>query len=192
MDRLMLIEQVMLKCTQTNQEDPPNKEAYINLDISVSKEELQRGQIQRVLKLFEMAEKKKKRGRSSITLTFDGIDRRGLIQYNSVRDFLRRLFKAKPHALYLLHKDSNLQAILLCLLEIDTGTFGNLFSKWQKGYAEFTFYGADLASHIQLYLENAIRYANRIKVASSSQRDFIVYILDAIDYEILIEDSEVL
>ncbi|QNR70177.1 hypothetical protein IAQ67_15160 [Paenibacillus peoriae] len=189
MNRKEFIEQVISSCTKTRNEiDKSVASEKTKITITVKREELELGQIQRHLNIIERAEKKKAKARSSITLTFEGYNNRSLIQHSEIREYLRRLFKIKPHMFYYLSKESNIQAILLSLLEVDTGTYGKLFADRLKGQAEFTFYGADLNSHIRKHVIPAIRYANKMKESPNAQKDLIVFLLDSIDYERLNEE----
>ncbi|WP_240416696.1 hypothetical protein [Paenibacillus periandrae] len=189
MNRTDLIEQLMKACTNSNNNEMTIIESA-RIKIEVTKDELVQGKIKRHLDLIERAEKKKSKARSTVRLTFQGYDSRALIQHREVRGYLQRLFKIKPHMLYFLDRESNIQSILLCLLETDIGAYGNLFADRQKGHAEFTFYGTDIISHVRKYIEKAVRYASGLKEPASTQKEFITYLLDAIDYERLAEEGE--
>ncbi|MDN4106463.1 hypothetical protein [Paenibacillus polymyxa] len=190
MNREEFIEQIMMSCTKTKKDFVELVDSEkTKISISVKREELELGQIQKHLNIIERAEKKKTKARSSITLMFEGYNNRGLLQHGEIRQYLRRLFKVKPHMFYFLSKESNIQAILLSLLEVDTGTYGKLFADRLKGHAEFTFYGADLNSLIRKHVTPAIRYANKMKEPPCAQKDLIIFLLDSMDYERLNEES---
>ncbi|WP_145950086.1 hypothetical protein [Paenibacillus sp. Y412MC10] len=190
MNREDLIDEIIHTCTKTKAigEAEPVKTAA--LSIVITRDELVKRKIFRHLFEIERAEKKKTKAWHALTLSFEGVDSNRLIEYKEIRAYLKRLFRLKPHLLYFLSPESNLQGILLCLLEIDTGPMGDMFARYQKGRAEFTFYGTDIVAHIRKHIENAVRYANGLKESEAAQRQFIEFILDAIDYERLIEDAE--
>lgn len=155
--------------------------------ISINSEELQKGQIKRQLDLIEKIEKKKRKGRRTILLTFEGFNKTRYIHNQEIKNYLKRLIKIKPHILYYLHKDSNIQSITLALLEIDIGTYGRLFE--QRGRAEFTFYGADIIAHIEKHLRNAAAYSNKLKDSLEDQMNLMEELLDEIDYEQLAQEN---
>lgn len=188
MQRKELIPSIIKECTKERSHYNSNDLAIVPISITITKEELILGSIQKNLHIIERAEKKKIKGKGSIILSFEGLDKRHLFKYPEVCLYLKRLFKNKPHLLYFLHPQSNLQVILLALVEIDVGSHGELIENNRKSMAEFTFYGVDLAVHIKRYIVKAIRYSNLLKESPEAQQSLIISILDYIDYEQLLED----
>ncbi|MFX3643305.1 MAG: hypothetical protein ACE3L7_32435 [Candidatus Pristimantibacillus sp.] len=188
MQRKELISSILMECTKERSNYSSNDMAIVPITITITKEDLISGSLQKNLNIIERAEKRKIKGKGSIILSFEGFDKRHLFKYPAVCRYLKRLFRNKPHLLYLLHPQSNLQVILLTLVEIDVGSRGDLIENNRKSMAEFTFYGIDLAVHIKRYIVKAVRYSNSLKESPEAQQDLIVSILDYIDYEQLLED----
>ncbi|MCW3793903.1 hypothetical protein OM416_20120 [Paenibacillus sp. LS1] len=188
MQRKELISSILMECTKERSNYSSNDMAIVPMTINITKEDLISGSFQKNLNIIERAEKKKIKGKGSIILSFEGLDKRHLFKYPAVCRYLKRLFRNKPHLLYLLHPQCNLQVILLALVEIDVGSRGDLIENNRKSMAEFTFYGIDLAVHIKRYITKAVRYSNGLKESPEAQQDLIGSILDYIDYEQLLED----
>lgn len=188
MQRKELISTILTECAKDRVNYSSNDMAIVPITITIAKEDLISGSFLKYLNIIERAEKKKIRGKGSIILSFEGFDKRHLFKYPVVCRYLKRLFKNKPHLLYFLHPQSNLQVILLSLVDIDVGSRGDLIENNRKSMAEFTFYGIDLAVHTKRYIEKAVRHSNLLKESPEAQQELIVSILDYIDYEQLLED----
>lgn len=188
MQREELIGSILKECTKERKHYQSNDSSIVPIKIKITKEDILSGSIQKYIKLIEMVEKKKIKSKGSIILSFEGVDSRHLFKSPPVCRYLRRLFKIKPHLLYLLHPQSNLQVILLALVEIDIGSSGNLIESNRMSMAEFTFYGIDLSEHMKRYITRAVRFANLNKESPESQKEFITDTLDYVEYEQLLED----
>ena len=185
-NRADLVDQILSTCVKKSFKSEALQGEKTDFSVTVTKEELISGRIQRHLDILGRVEKKRTRARNRVTLKFEGYRSDTLLEHTEIRNFLRRLFKIKPHAFYFLSKDSNLQAILLSLLQVDTGRYGNLFADKHR-VDEFTFYAADITDHIRKQVEKTIRYANALKDPVSAQTALIEYLLDAFNFEHLTE-----
>ncbi|ADU32502.1 hypothetical protein [Evansella cellulosilytica] len=94
-----------------------NLEGYANISLKVSRENVERGRIQKHLNFVNQLEKNKDIRNNSLMIFFDGYenDAREIIEIPEVRKWVSRLFKKKPHIFYYLSDNETISIFLLCI-----------------------------------------------------------------------------
>jgi hypothetical protein len=92
------------------------------LVMTVSKKDVNQGNIADQLKLLNQVEKFKKKFANNVVLFFEGYeeDKRGLYQIPKIRKWIKKLFKQKPHLFYYLCDfTASIAICYLCLIKTE-------------------------------------------------------------------------
>jgi hypothetical protein len=142
-------------------------------NIMVSREDIERGNIQYTLKQFERIEKKKSKARTSSVILFDGYndDPREIYEIPEIRSWIRRFLKQKPYFFYFISPvdTSYMKMWLFCLCDVKRE--GN----------DITLKSAK--NLVEKITQDAVSYSKKLKDSIEVQYSLANLIMEKLDYD---------
>jgi hypothetical protein len=155
--------------------------------VVVSKEHVVKGHVETYLKVIAGQEKKKKRGRNSIVILFEGYenDHRKMYEVPEIKSWVQRLVKNKPHLFYFMVNvnDNYLRDLAFCLVNPETAYVPPALQSYVGTQSSLTLNGADVIPTLRKITESTFSYAKKLKHTPEEILDACSLILNNTNYD---------
>lgn len=152
----------------------------------VSKEHILKGHVQTYLKVVESLEKKKKKGRSTLVILFDGYeqDTRRMYDVPEIKSWVQKIVKNKPHLFYFMVNVNEyyVHDMALCLVNPVISFIPRELQRYMNTPV-LTLNGADVTPTIKKVTESTFLYAKKLKHSSEELMEICMTLLDNFLFE---------